>query len=162
MTQDLPLDEAAPDRAAEPTSRRRSRTHAGSWGPAANGRATREPQPEIAALQGRAARLRSAAPASAASGSRSCCSGILLVLTPLTVVWAWPTWISATLLIVTLVLLLFAGQTVIFLLRLVAADRRTRRRPTGRDGAQDRRHDRGRGGGHAEETRDAAAGDDKT
>lgn len=55
--------------------------------------------------------------------------GILLVLTPLTVSWNWPTWISATLLIVTLILLLFAGQTVIFLLRLVAADRRTRRTP---------------------------------
>ncbi len=54
---------------------------------------------------------------------------ILLVLTPLTVVWASPPWVSAALLIVTLVLLLFAGQTVIFLLRLVAADRRTRRRP---------------------------------
>lgn len=57
--------------------------------------------------------------------------GILLVLTPLTVVWASPPWISAALLIVTLVLLLFAGQTVIFLLRLVAADRGTRRRPMG-------------------------------
>jgi hypothetical protein len=55
--------------------------------------------------------------------------GILLVLTPLTVVWNWPPLISAALLIITLVLLLFAGQTVIFLLRLVAADRRTRRRP---------------------------------
>jgi hypothetical protein len=55
--------------------------------------------------------------------------GILLVLTPLTVSWNWPSWISATLLIVTLILLLFAGQTVIFLLRLVAADRRGRRRP---------------------------------
>jgi hypothetical protein len=55
--------------------------------------------------------------------------GILLVLTPLTVTWNWPTWISATFLIVTLILLLFAGQTVIFLLRLVAADRRTRRTP---------------------------------
>ncbi len=55
--------------------------------------------------------------------------GILLVLTPLTVVWAFPPWVSAALLIITLVLLLFAGQTVIFLLRLVAADRRTRRRP---------------------------------
>ena len=54
---------------------------------------------------------------------------ILLVLTPLTVVWAWASWISAALLILTLVLLLFAGQTTIFLLRLVAADRRTRRRP---------------------------------
>jgi hypothetical protein len=56
---------------------------------------------------------------------------ILLVLTPLTVLWAYPSWISATLLIISLVLLLFAGQTVIFLLRLVAADRRTRRRPMG-------------------------------
>ena len=54
---------------------------------------------------------------------------ILLILTPLTVVWAFPPWISAALLIVTLVVVLFAGQTVIFLLRLVAADRRTRRRP---------------------------------
>jgi hypothetical protein len=32
-------------------------------------------------------------------------------------------------LIVTLLLLLFVGQTVIFLLRLVSADRRSRRRP---------------------------------
>jgi hypothetical protein len=55
--------------------------------------------------------------------------GVLLVLTPLTVVWAWPSWISATLLILILVVLLFVGQTTIFLLRLVAADRRTRRRP---------------------------------
>jgi hypothetical protein len=55
--------------------------------------------------------------------------GVLLVLTPLTVVWGAPSWLSAALLIVTLVLLLFAGQTVIFLLRLVAADRRARRRP---------------------------------
>ena len=55
--------------------------------------------------------------------------GTLLVLTPLTVAWAWDPAISAGLLIVTLILLLFAGNTVIFLLRLVAADRRTRRRP---------------------------------
>jgi hypothetical protein len=55
--------------------------------------------------------------------------GILLVLTPLTVLWAWPAEVSAVLLIVTLGLLLFAGQTVIFLLRLVAADRRSRRVP---------------------------------
>lgn len=50
--------------------------------------------------------------------------GILVVLTPLSVVWEWPPAASAGLLVVTLVLLLFAGQTVIFLLRLVAADRR--------------------------------------
>jgi hypothetical protein len=57
---------------------------------------------------------------------------ILIVLTPLTVAWGWPVGISAGLLVVTLVLLLFAGQTVIFLLRLVAADRREgRRRPLG-------------------------------
>lgn len=55
--------------------------------------------------------------------------GVLLVLTPLTVVWAWDERISAVLLLITLGLLLFAGQTVIFLLRLVAADRRSRRVP---------------------------------
>ena len=56
---------------------------------------------------------------------------VFLILTPLSVAWEWPTWISAALLIAVLVLLLFAGQTVIFLLRLVAADRRAagRRRP---------------------------------
>jgi predicted lysophospholipase L1 biosynthesis ABC-type transport system permease subunit len=54
---------------------------------------------------------------------------VLLVLTPLTVIWAWDERVSAVLLIATLVLLFFTGQTIIFLLRLVAADRRTRRRP---------------------------------
>ena len=54
---------------------------------------------------------------------------MLLVLTPLTVVWAWDPVISAILLFVTLALVFFAGQTVIFLLRLVAADRRSRRHP---------------------------------
>ena len=53
----------------------------------------------------------------------------LIVLTPLSVAWHWPEWISAVLLFAVLVLLLFAGQTIIFLLRLVAADRRSRRRP---------------------------------
>jgi hypothetical protein len=53
----------------------------------------------------------------------------LLILTPLSVVWAWPSMVSAALLILSLVLLLFVGQTMMFLLRLVAADRRTRRRP---------------------------------
>lgn len=56
-----------------------------------------------------------------------------LVFTPLTVVWAWDSRISAVLLIFTLILLLFAGQTIIFLLRLVAADRRTRRTPRSPD-----------------------------
>ena len=55
---------------------------------------------------------------------------VSIILTPLSVVWEWPTAISAALLFLTLILLLFAGQTVIFLLRLVAADRRDgRRRP---------------------------------
>ena len=52
-----------------------------------------------------------------------------LILTPLTVTWAWDPRVSAILLIFTLILLLFSGQTIIFLLRLVAADRRTRRTP---------------------------------
>ena len=53
-----------------------------------------------------------------------------IVLTPLSVIWNWPTAISAGLLFLTILLLLFAGQTIIFLLRLVAADRREgRRRP---------------------------------
>jgi hypothetical protein len=54
---------------------------------------------------------------------------VLLVATPLSVVMAAPSWLSALLLIIVLVLLFFVGQTMIFLLRLVAADRRTRRRP---------------------------------
>jgi len=54
---------------------------------------------------------------------------VLVVLTPLSVVWQWPTWLSAALLFIVIALLLVAGQTIIFLLRLVAADRRTRRRP---------------------------------
>jgi hypothetical protein len=49
---------------------------------------------------------------------------VFIVLTPLTVAWGWPPVVSAILLFATLILLLFAGQTVIFLLRLVAADRR--------------------------------------
>ena len=57
--------------------------------------------------------------------------GTLIALTPIGVINAWPSWLSATMLIATLVLTLFTGQTVIFLLRLVAADRRSRRRPLG-------------------------------
>jgi hypothetical protein len=49
---------------------------------------------------------------------------VFIILTPLTVAWGWPPLVSGILLFATLVLLLFAGQTVIFLLRLVAADRR--------------------------------------
>ena len=56
---------------------------------------------------------------------------VLLVATPLSVALAVEPWISAVLLVATLVLLLFVGQTTIFLLRLVAADRRSRRRPLG-------------------------------
>ena len=60
---------------------------------------------------------------------------ILIVLTPLTVAWGWPAEVSIVLLFVTLVLLLFAGQTVIFLLRLVAADRREGTRHAPRNAA---------------------------
>jgi hypothetical protein len=54
---------------------------------------------------------------------------ILVVLTPLTVAWGWPIWVSTVLLVAVILLLLVTGQTIIFLLRLVAADRRGRRRP---------------------------------
>jgi hypothetical protein len=56
---------------------------------------------------------------------------ILFVLTPFGVINGWPAWLTTAMFVVTLVLLLFVGQTVIFLLRLVAADRRSRRRPLG-------------------------------
>jgi len=52
----------------------------------------------------------------------------LIILTPLSVAWGWPVEISIAMLFITLLLLLFAGQTIIFLLRLVAADRREGRR----------------------------------
>jgi len=52
----------------------------------------------------------------------------LLIFTPLTVAWNWNPIFSIVLLFLTLILLLFAGQTVIFLLRLVAADKRDGRR----------------------------------
>ena len=53
----------------------------------------------------------------------------LLVLTPLSVAWNWPPMVSAAFLFAVILLLLLTGQTIIFLLRLVAADRRGRRRP---------------------------------
>ncbi len=58
---------------------------------------------------------------------------VLIVLTPLTVAWNWPPAVSAVLLLLILVLLLLVGQTVVFLLRLVAAER-GRRRPLGGSG----------------------------
>jgi len=56
---------------------------------------------------------------------------VAVVLTPLSAAWDWPVLVTIGLMAITLVLLLFVGQTVIFLLRLVAADRRAagRRRP---------------------------------
>ena len=54
---------------------------------------------------------------------------LLVVLTPVSVSLDWPPEVSAILLFVTIGLLLLTGQTIIFLLRLVAADRRGRRRP---------------------------------
>jgi hypothetical protein len=56
---------------------------------------------------------------------------VFIVLTPLSVVWKWPEAVSAGLLFAVVALLLTTGQTIIFLLRLVAADRRSRRRPLG-------------------------------
>lgn len=56
---------------------------------------------------------------------------ILVVLTPLGVNWGWDPAISATLLFLVIALLLLIGQNIIFILRLVAAERRGRRRPLG-------------------------------
>ena len=56
---------------------------------------------------------------------------VFIVLTPLTVAWNWPPAVSAALLFAVIGLLLITGQTIIFLLRLVAADRRGRRVPLG-------------------------------
>lgn len=54
---------------------------------------------------------------------------ILIIATPLSVELGAAPEVSAILLFVTLGVLLVAGQTIIFLLRLVAAERRGRRRP---------------------------------
>ena len=54
---------------------------------------------------------------------------IFIILTPLSVAWNWPIAVSTVLLFEVIGLLLVTGQTIIFLLRLVAADRRGRRRP---------------------------------
>lgn len=56
---------------------------------------------------------------------------VLVVLAPLSAWLGAPDWLSGALLVAVIVLLLVAGQTIIFLLRLVAADRRAagRRRP---------------------------------
>ncbi|HET7181068.1 MAG TPA: hypothetical protein VFI15_02440 [Candidatus Limnocylindrales bacterium] len=56
---------------------------------------------------------------------------ITVFLAPLSAAWNWPVPIVIFLFALVIVLLLFVGQTIIFLLRLVAADRRAagRRRP---------------------------------
>ena len=54
---------------------------------------------------------------------------VFIFLTPLSVTWGWPEGVSAALLFSVILLLLLTGQTIIFLLRLVSADRRGRRRP---------------------------------
>ena len=54
---------------------------------------------------------------------------VFIILTPLSVRWNWPPLVSGILLFAVIGLLLLTGQTIIFLLRLVAADRRGRRRP---------------------------------
>lgn len=78
---------------------------------------------------------------------------VLLVATPVSVWLQAPPWFSALLLIMSLGLLFFAGQTTIFLLRLVAADRRAQRRPL-REGARPTVGQLGRQG--TEEAADAA------
>jgi hypothetical protein len=60
----------------------------------------------------------------------------LLIATPVSVWLSMPPWVSAAFLILVLILLFFVGQTSIFLLRLVAADRRAARRVPRATGAR--------------------------
>jgi hypothetical protein len=60
---------------------------------------------------------------------------VVLLLIPVGVNANWPIWATGLLLTLALILVLFVSLTVIFLLRLVSADRRTRRRPL-RSGAR--------------------------
>jgi len=59
----------------------------------------------------------------------------LLLFIPYGVDNHWPIWATGALLVAALILVLFVSLTVIFLLRLVSADRRARRRPL-RSGAR--------------------------
>ncbi|MFI5261750.1 MAG: hypothetical protein ACHQZR_04250 [Candidatus Limnocylindrales bacterium] len=59
----------------------------------------------------------------------------VLLLIPVGVNAHWPIWLTGLLLVSSLVLVLLVSLTVIFLLRLVSADRRARRRPL-RSGAR--------------------------
>jgi hypothetical protein len=56
---------------------------------------------------------------------------VLVVLTPLSAMaWDWPMWATGVLFVAMLLILLLSGQTMIFLLRIVAAGREEgRRRP---------------------------------
>lgn len=54
---------------------------------------------------------------------------VAVILAPLSAVLNWPAPIAIGLLILVVILLLLVGQTAIFLLRLVAADRKGRRAP---------------------------------
>ena len=54
---------------------------------------------------------------------------VAMVLAPLSAVLNWPAPIAIGLLVLVVILLLLVGQTSIFLLRLVAADRKGRRAP---------------------------------
>jgi hypothetical protein len=56
---------------------------------------------------------------------------VLVIITPLSATdWAWPVWATTVLFVAMILLLLLSGQTMIFLLRLVAAGRSEgRRRP---------------------------------
>lgn len=56
---------------------------------------------------------------------------VLVIITPLSATdWGWPIWATSVMFVVMILLLLISGQTMIFLLRLVAAGRgEGRRRP---------------------------------
>ncbi len=88
---------------------------------------------------------------------------VLIVLTPLSAMaWDWPVWATALLFVAMLLLLLLSGQTVIFLLRIVAAGRdEGRRRPlAGATPTVGQLEDEGPGAGEARDAAEGAGGTD--
>src|SRR5439155_14724368 len=82
-----------------------------------------QPRPPAKVVQYKGAPLEAAkGPGLGCFWSQVAVLAVVIVLTPLSAAWDWPLPVSIVLLATMLVLLLFVGQTAIFLMRLVAAD----------------------------------------